>query len=298
MTGDFAPYTSTGGSTTFGYIHCEDLKNLLVQKADALSAESNNPVTQVCIGFEKKMTGEVGMRFAVMLDRVVCMVVQRSGLAYKAGLREGDVLMTVNGIAIQADVTQVVHQIRYGKYPMRMDVERNGRLEGKITNGRLVVREFKPLGAIGKTKSKPEPVSLDYDNVSIPFSWLKELCHHLPPESGIAGSKGSTSEGGGAIPPEISGGERVREGSDTATLINRYREYIVDVHTPPDAKSAENGGPAPNDSDLIDDFKAMLAEGRLNREQYAVAMQELSTFDAEVKTLGTESLVKVAQDFV
>ena len=301
MTGDFAPYTSTGGTTTFGYIHCEDLKYLLQRKQANLAAADVGKVARLTIKFETK-GGELGMRFAVMLDRVVCMVVQPAGNGYKAGLREGDVLQRVNGVAIQADVVQVVHQIKFGTYPMHMDVERNGRLEGRILNGRLVVKEFKPLSDLRTDEPKCKPVSLEENDVSIPFSWLKELCHHLPPESGGGvdvlgpGRKSPPKAVTKATQLELSltCGEQVCEDSDTMTLITRYREYIVDSYV-----NVEKNGDVERESNAVmEDLQAMRDEGALNAQQYSVAMQELTAFDDEIKELGTDSLVKVAQEFV
>jgi hypothetical protein len=121
--------------------------------------------------------GKIGMRLAVMLDQVVVMIVDESGTAWNAGLREGDMLLKVNTEEVEADVVKVVTLIKLGSFPMKLEIVRNGRLEGRVLNNRLTV--FNNQGLAGNSGDSSEG-----ERISIPFSWLKKLCHRLPPVSG------------------------------------------------------------------------------------------------------------------
>ena len=68
---------------------------MLQQKAAVDYSSDDLTISHQQVKFQKKLDRELGMRFAVMLDKVVCMVVQQTGLGYVAsGILHSDLTDT------------------------------------------------------------------------------------------------------------------------------------------------------------------------------------------------------------
>jgi hypothetical protein len=239
--------------------------------------------------------GKIGMRLAVMLDQVVVMIVDEAGTAWNAGLREGDMLLQVNESEVEADVVKVVTLIKLGAFPMQLVIVRNGRLEGRVLNNRLTVFKNKGLRAESSTGAEGE-------RISIPFSWLKKLCHRLPSAAGTTftdvplqeirelsstfrkqeyGENNISIESGVLRIDRDDLNSRDKMSPTLAgTPINRYRESVigsVDVDDCP----IEN-----EDVGMQGELRALLAAGDITQEMYKQTMRQFASLgiDGDLST--------------
>ena len=115
--------------------------------------------------------------------------------------------------------------------------------------------------------------------MSIPFAWLKDLCHHLPPEGPGPQKNGSRPE----PPKQQIHGEKLSERS--TAIINRYREYIMDTY----AEGATTQEKTTKSQALVAEFEKLRTDGALSQDQYDVAMREISMLEAQIRSSATTS---------